>query len=79
LDQFEGLKLANAIFRRADDNSKVFANDDQMFDVVNRVRKEAALVHWTRPFKDKAVLSTIIPLTTATLGLVAGIVKLASG
>jgi len=67
LDQFEGLKLANAIFRRAEDSNKVFANDDQMFDVVSRVRKEAGLVHWTSPFRDKAVLATILPLATGTL------------
>jgi hypothetical protein len=79
LDQFERLKLANALFQSIDDGSRVFANADQLFDVVDRVRKEAGLVRWTSPFKDKAVLGTVIPLATATLGLIAAVVKLLGG
>jgi hypothetical protein len=76
LEKFEGLKLANAIVRRAEDNSRVFPNDDQMLDVVDRVRKESGLVHWTSPFRDKAVLTTLISLVAATLTAVAAALKL---
>lgn len=76
LAQFAGLRLANAIFRRADDDSRVFANDDEVLDLIDRVRKEPALVQWTSPFADKAVLLTLIPLATALLGLIAAVAKL---
>jgi hypothetical protein len=79
LNRFDGLKLANAIVRRAEDDSKVFANDDEMLDVVDRVRKEAGLVHWTSPFKDKAVLTALIALVTATLGAIGAAMKLLAG
>ena len=38
IDKFEGLKLANRIFRRAEDDTKVFPNDDEMLDVIDSVR-----------------------------------------
>ena len=40
--QFEGLKLANAIVRRDANDARVFANDDEMLEVVNRVRSQRA-------------------------------------
>jgi hypothetical protein len=79
LDKFEGLKLANAICKRAVDDSKVFANDDEMLNVVNRVRQEAGVVYWKSPFKDKAVLGTLLSLVTGFIGLAAALIKLLHG
>jgi hypothetical protein len=79
LSKFEGLKLANAIVRRSEDDSKVFANDEEMLDVVNRVRKEPGLVHWTSPFKAKAVLTALISLVAATLGAIGAALKFMAG
>jgi hypothetical protein len=73
LDKFEGLKLANSIFKRAEDSTRVFANDHQMLDVVNRIRNEPGLVHWTSPFKDKTVLASLAIAIMGCLGSLAGL------
>jgi hypothetical protein len=79
LAQLDGLKLANAVVKRAQDDRMVFANDAEMLEVVNRVRKEPGLVHWHSPFRDRAVLLTIIPLASAVIGLFAAVVKFFGG
>ncbi len=79
LAQLEGLRLANAVVKRAQNDSLVFANDSEMLDIVNRVRSEAGIVHWSSPFKDKAVLLTLIPLATAAIGLLGALLRLLTG
>ena len=76
LQQFEGLKLADAIVRRDANDSRVFANDDEMLDVVSRVRGKTGVVYWTNPFRDPAVMTAIITLATAVVGLIAAIAGL---
>jgi hypothetical protein len=76
LQQFEGLKLADAIVRRDANDSRVFANDDEMLEVVNHVRRQSSIVYWINPFKDPAVATAIITLAAAVVGLVAAIVAL---
>lgn len=71
LKEFEAFRLANAIFRRADDDTKVFPNDAQMLELVNRVLKEPGIVEWASPFKDRKVLGALLGLGTAIAGLAA--------
>ena len=71
LDQFEGLKLANAIFKRSEDDTKVFANDAQFLDLVQRVLKESGITPWVSPFKDTKVLGALFSLLAGVVGLAA--------
>ncbi len=71
LDQFDGLKLANAIFRRSTDESKVFANDAQFLELVNKVLMDSPIAPWVNPFKDAKVLAALFSLLAGVVGLAA--------
>jgi hypothetical protein len=79
LDKLEGLKLANRVFQRAQNDTMVFPNDSEMLDVIENVRKESGITHWQSPFKDTKVLAALIGLLAAIVGLGAAIIKLVKG
>jgi hypothetical protein len=76
IEKFDGLKLANKVFRRAEDDTIVFPSDDEMFAVIENLKQESGLIHWKSPFKDSKVIVVIISLLTAVIGLISAVVKL---
>ncbi|MEH2536562.1 MULTISPECIES: hypothetical protein [unclassified Bradyrhizobium] len=79
LDQFRGLRLANEVVRRAEDERRVFKNDAEMLDVVDRVRGEQPIVLPTNPFKAPPVIAAMIGFGSSVVGLVAAVAKLLLG
>lgn len=76
LDKFRGLRLANEVVRRAQDDKLVFKNDAEMLDVVDRVRGEQPIVLPTNPFKAPAVIGAMIGFGSSVVGLGTAVVKL---
>ena len=67
IDQLEGLKLADAVFQRDKDDSRVFPNDDKILDLINRVRKEPAVVRSRAAFDVAFVCALHDPELTALI------------
>ncbi len=73
---FDGLKRADAIFKRSDNDEILFENAVDMMDVIKKVMNEPGLTFWKNPFKQPAVAAAVIGLTTATIGLVVALIKI---
>ena len=59
LDKFDGLKRANALFKRSNNDEVLFENAVDMMDVIRQVMEEPSIVFWRSPFKEPQVLTTI--------------------
>jgi len=79
LNKFRGLRLANEVFRRAEDERLVFKNDADMLDIVGRVRGEPPIVLPTSPFKAPAVIGAMIGFGSSVVGLGTAVIKLLPG
>jgi hypothetical protein len=75
IDKFRGLRLADGLFRRDQDDTKVFPNDDEILDLIADVFKKPAVTIWRNPFTDIKVLVALISLVGAVIGLVTALVK----
>jgi hypothetical protein len=69
LNELDGLKLADKVFRRSDQDDALFDNADEMFDIIKMIMEQRAVTFWSQPFKDPKVLVALLSLLTAVVGL----------
>lgn len=77
VDKLRGLKLADRVFRRSPDDTQVFADADQMLDLINDVMAEPGVGYVRGRLKDPVFLTAlggVAGFGTATVGLVAKLV-----
>jgi len=75
IKSFAGLKLADAVFKRSDNDNVLFEDADEMMDLIKKVMDEKTVNFWKNPFKDKTVAISIITLITVIIGLLTALIK----
>jgi hypothetical protein len=77
LEQFDSLKLANALVKRSDNDRVLFENQRSMMKVIHNVMEEPGIVFWRSPFREPKVLATISgSLALAVISFAADIARL---
>jgi hypothetical protein len=71
------LRLADEVFKRSDDDNKLFDDADEMMDLIEKVMNAPSVSYWRNPFTDIKVIGSIVGLLTAILGLIAALIKFA--
>jgi hypothetical protein len=72
LSQLSGLKLADRVFQRSQDDTQVFKDADEMMNIIHDVTSGPGVGYLRSRFKDPV----FITLCTATVGLLAAVVTL---
>lgn len=79
LEQLNRLRLADSVFKRSENDQKLFDNADEMMTVIEQVMKSPGVTYWKNPFKDLKVMAALITLLTAVVALVTALVKAFTG
>ena len=67
--------MADIVFRRSEQDDKLFDNADEMFDTVASIVKAPPVGYWKQPFTDPKVLIAVLTLMIGIVALLTELVK----